>query len=113
MPHDRIYDCNFYVARLLNDTDALADEEGSGVSIEGPTGPFWVCAWDRLREVDTIYNGVWQQRMVKSLPERAAPYKALPTDELDALLRVGLCVDAGLETLVILAVRCSRPDLAG
>lgn len=48
MPHYRIYNTNFYVARLLNDAFALADEGGSGVRVEGPTGVFWQRAWDQL-----------------------------------------------------------------
>ena len=113
MPHDRIYNANYYVARLLNDAFALADAEGSGVSIEGPTNMFWQRAWDQMYKIDTGNNGPWQERMLKSLPDRAAPYQAMSNDELDAMLRVGMCVDSSLEMLIILAVRCSRPDLAG
>lgn len=105
----RDYRANKYVARMLGDAAALKDDKG----VSGATGVFWAHAWDMLN-ARMSYSGntkMWQAYMCEVDPAKTQELNALSSRKLDALIKVGICLEPSFDVLLILAVRLNRPDL--
>lgn len=86
------YRANKYVARMLGDAAALKDDKGA-------TGVFWAHAWDMLN-ARMSYSGntkMWQTYMCEVDPAKTQELNALSSRKLDALIKVGICLEPALK----------------